>query len=294
MRPTPLPAGTPRAFTVSAALAAGIPSKRLRAKDLERPFHGTRAREPLTDRDGLRLLLHAVPPRAFAAGMTAACLWNLPLSQHDEEDAWARPRLAVGHGDTRIRRSGVMGQRLDVRAGDVMAVDGIPVLSPARLWIDLSRVLPFPRLLAITDAIISTRHPLATTDDLEAMQTRFTGSRGAKNRRRALDVSDGAAESPRESMVRLILVDAGLPAPECNVDICDGSRFVARVDMLYRNARLIIEYDGDHHRDPDQWSRDQVRRAELESLGYRVTVVTRRDFDDPDALARRIRRLLAA
>lgn len=76
--------------------------------------------------------------------------------------------------------------------------------------------------------------------------------------------------------------------------IRDGWRFVARVDLLYRDARLVLEYDGDYHRDSSQWSRDQSRRAELESLGYRVTVVTARDFDDPGALVRRIRRLLSA
>ncbi len=63
--------------------------------------------------------------------------------------------------------------------------------------------------------------------------------------------------------------------------------------MLYRGARVIIEYDGDDQRDPRQWSRDQARRAELESLGYRVTVVTARDFDTPDVLVARIRRLLS-
>lgn len=63
--------------------------------------------------------------------------------------------------------------------------------------------------------------------------------------------------------------------------------------MLYRKQKLIIEYDGDYHRDPDQWSRDQVRRAELEALGYRMTVVTARDFDNPRQLINRIRRLLA-
>lgn len=63
--------------------------------------------------------------------------------------------------------------------------------------------------------------------------------------------------------------------------------------MLYRAQKLIIEYYGDYHRDPDQWSRDEMRRAELESLGYRFTVVTRRDFDDLPALTARIRRLLS-
>lgn len=95
-------------------------------------------------------------------------------------------------------------------------------------------------------------------------------------------------------MVRVILVEAGLPRPECNVEIFDNGRFVARVDMLFPEVKLIVEYDGDYHRDPDQWSKDQIRRAELEALGYRVTVVTRRDFDDPTALVARIRRLLRA
>jgi len=38
----------------------------------------------------------------------------------------------------------------------------------------------------------------------------------------------------------------------------------------------------------------QESAAELKSLGYRLTIVTMRDFDDPAALVRRIRRLLEA
>ncbi|WP_146115231.1 endonuclease domain-containing protein [Microbacterium sp. MYb66] len=159
---------------------------------------------------------------------------------------------------------------------------------------DVSRVLRLPRFLALTDALLSTRHPLVSAEELARHHERFAGGRGARVRQRALELADGRAESPRESMVRLILIEAGLPRPECNVEIWHDRRFVARVDMLYADEWLIIEYDGDHHRDPHQWSRDQIRRAELESLGYRMIVVTRRDFDDPDALVRRIRRLLTA
>jgi hypothetical protein len=294
MRPLPLPHGTPVAFTVSAARSRGISEKRLRAKDLERPFHGTRSSRELTDRQRLRLLLEALPDHAFACGSSAALVWDLPLSTGAEDDARSRPHIGVPRNATRIRRAGVVGHRLDVEDRDVVVEKGIRSLSPSRLWIDVSPVLALPRLLALTDALLSARHPLATIDELAAAHGRFAGRRGAQVRTRVLELADGRSESPRESMVRLILVEAGLPAPECNVEIHDGNRFVARVDMLYRLRRLIIEYDGDHHRDPDQWSRDQIRRAELEALGYRVTVVTRRDFDDPAALVRRIRRLLAA
>ena len=74
------------------------------------------------------------------------------------------------------------------------------------------------------------------------------------------------------------------PRPEVNVDITDRGRFVARVDMLFREERLVVEYQGDYHRDPEQWRRDEMRRAELESLGYRVTYVTAADLRDPEQL----------
>lgn len=294
MHPSPLPRGTPVGFTVAAARAQGVTPRRLRAKDLSSPFHGTRARRRLIEAEVVSVLLAALPPHAFVCGTTAARLWGLPLSVADEEDAWARPRIGVPAEETRIRRAGVLGHRLVLQGGDVVHRRGIPMLSPARTWVDVSRELRLPRFLALTDALISVRRPLVSIEELAHHHQRFAGGRGATIRQRALELADGRAESPRESMVRLILIEAGLPHPRCNVEIRDGRRLVARVDMLYTEARLIIEYDGDHHRDPHQWSRDQIRRSELEALGYRMVVVTRRDFDDPAALVRRVRRMLAA
>jgi hypothetical protein len=294
MRPSPLPSQLPVAFTVSDALAHGVARKRLRAKDLSSPFHGTRARGALVDAERVRLLFDAVPAHAFICGTTAAALWRLPLPSVIEAGAWAVPCIGVPQRETRVRRAGVVGHRLAIDDGDIRFVNGVAVLSPARTWIDVSRALTPSRLLALTDALISRRRPLASIAELTDMHERFRGGRGSRARERSLELADERAESPRESMLRLILIDAGLPAPECNVEIWNGSRFVARVDMIYRDLGLIIEYDGDHHRDPDQWSRDQIRRAELEALGYRYTTVTRRDFDDPVALVRRIRRLIAA
>jgi len=149
-------------------------------------------------------------------------------------------------------------------------------------------------MVAVTDFLIARRRPLCTVDELAAQHAAAPRYPGARGRARALELCSTASESPRESELRTALVLAGLPMPECNVDIFDGRRFVARVDILYRAQKLVVEYYGDHHRDPNQWSADEIRRAELESLGYRVTVVTRRDFDDLPALAARVRRLLSA
>ncbi|MCJ1707671.1 endonuclease domain-containing protein [Microbacterium sp. VKM Ac-2923] len=241
----------------------------------------------------LAALSRALPPHAFFCGPTAAVLHGLPLPRPLDAVAWEKPVIGVPSGQNRIRRPRTTGRALTVVPEDIVEVDGIRCTSPLRTWAELAESLGVGQLTAISDRLISRRHPLATRDDLERTHRRFLGGRGSKKRRLAVDLADERAESPRESELRVLLIQAGLPAPESNVEIFDGARFVARVDLLYPAQRLVMEYDGDHHRDPVQWSKDQSRRAELESLGYRMTVVTARDFDDPVALLGRIRRLLA-
>lgn len=293
-RPAALPRSLPEAFTVARARAAGVTPDRLRASDLWMPFHGTRARTPLDVFDRLGLLLRTLPEHAFVCGTTAALCWGLPLPLHERRRATELLQIGVPQSHTRIRRPGIRGRRLHVVDDDVIVLSGMRVLAPPRMWIDVSDRLALEDLVALTDHALAWRRPMISAEELALAARRFAGSRGSAKRRTALLYCDDRAESPPESIVRVLFLEAGLPRPECNVEIHDGRRFVARVDMLFRDAKLIVEYDGDHHRDPHQWSRDQSRRAELESLGYRVTVVTRRDLDEPAQLIARIRRLLAA
>lgn len=293
MRRMPLPEQLAECFTVAEAREAGVSTGRLQ-RGLVAPFHGTRAVEELADEQRLQLLLNALPDHAFACGPTAAGVHGLPLPQRLEASAFLTPKIGVPHPATRIRRPGVIGRTLRVEPQDIVFVRGMRCTSPARTWVDLGASLPLGRLVAAADFILARRRPLASRDELCDAHIRAGRSRGAANRVAALELCTDASESPRESELRVLLFRAGLPMPTANVEIFDGFRFVARVDLLFASARLIVEYDGDYHRDPDQWSRDQSRRAELESLGYRVTVVTARDFDDPGALVRRIGRLLNA
>ncbi|WP_192813705.1 endonuclease domain-containing protein [Microbacterium yannicii] len=218
----------------------------------------------------------------------------MPLPLALELRAFSEPTIGVPLPANRIRRPGVVGRALAISDHDITRVHGIRCTTPERTWIDVAPLVSLPRLIAITDHVISRRRQVTTRAALQAAHAHAGANRGSAARATALAFCSDGSESPRESETRAILVLAGLPAPEANVQILDGRRFVARVDLLYRDARLVIEYDGDYHRTPAQWSRDQSRRAELESLGYRVTVVTSRDLDDPAALVARIRRLLAA
>ncbi|RAZ33354.1 endonuclease domain-containing protein [Microbacterium sp. SMR1] len=294
MRRAPLPDVLPAGFLTEKARDLGVTAGRLRARDLARPLHGARAREPLSDLDLLRLIRERVPPHAFFCGPTAAAVHRMPLPAPLRDAAATRPHLAVALPANRIRRPEVVGRALAVRPDDIVEVGGIRLTTVERTWVDLAGSMSLGALVAAGDTLIARGGPRTTIDALGLAHERAGRSRGAVRRAEALALLDDGAESPRESELRVLLVRAGLPRPETNVVVRDGWRFVARVDLLYREARLIIEYDGDYHRHLSQWSRDQSRRAELESLGYRVTVVTARDFDDPGALVRRIRRLLSA
>lgn len=281
------------AFTVAEGRRAGLSTTTLRSAAWRAPHRGTRVAPEHDDRARLAALLRACPDAAFFCGATAALLHGLPLPLRIAESARRMPVIGVPHDHVRIRRSGVIGRRLIVEVNDVVEVDGIRCTSLLRTWAELAETLPVPHLTAVSDFLIARRMTLATRGQLEQTHRRFLGGRGSKARRLAIDLANEGSESPRESELRVLLVMAGLPEPECNVEIYDGPRFVARVDLLYRDKRTVLEYHGDHHRDPQQWSRDQRRRAELESLGYRYTSVTARDFDDPSALLTRVRRFLA-
>lgn len=285
--------GPAAAFTLTEGAAHGLSPSSLRASDWITPHAGVRVERVSTPRQRLAALVRALPAHAFLCGPTAAVLHGLPLPGPMASRAWEEPFIGVPAGRNRIRRPGTTGRALTVEPDDVVESDGIRCTSLLRTWAELAEFLGVGQLTAVSDHVISRHRRRATREDLERTHRRFLGGRGSKRRRLAVDLADERAESPRESEVRVLLIQAGLPCPAVNVEIFDGSRFVARVDLLYPDQRLIIEYDGDHHRDPHQWSRDQSRRAELESLGYRMTVVTARDFDDPAALITRIRRLLA-
>ena len=102
---------------------------------------------------------------------------------------------------------------------------------------------------------------------------------------------DGGAQSPKESWLRLVVIDAGLPRPTTQIRVTDG-RLVAYLDMGWEDSMVALEYDGDQHRtDRGQYVKD-IRRAEMvDRLGWQVTKVINEDH--PNEVIRRTRDALA-
>lgn len=83
-----------------------------------------------------------------------------------------------------------------------------------------------------------------------------------------LDHANRLSESPLESVTRGRLIEAGLPTPQLQVWI-PGTR--ARVDMLYRESRLVIEADGlGKYCTPEVLRAEKRRQVALERTGHGV------------------------
>ena len=99
-----------------------------------------------------------------------------------------------------------------------------------------------------------------------------------------------------ETRLRLLIVLAGLPEPTVNFIVRDqNGDWTLRFDLSYPGLKLIIEYDGDQHRqDPQQWSRDLRRREWLERNGWRIIVINSDAYHrHPRETLMRIRQALA-
>jgi very-short-patch-repair endonuclease len=80
-----------------------------------------------------------------------------------------------------------------------------------------------------------------------------------------------------ETTLRLAIIRAGLPEPEVNWAILDvGGTFQGFADLAFPRFRVLVEYDGDHHRtDPDQYFTDVDRLWMFQTLGWRIVRVNK-------------------
>lgn len=181
----------------------------------------------------------------------------------------------------------VRGERFE--ADEVTAIRRLRLATPARAGFDLARHLPRNKAIAHLDALA--RASGITEQDVAPLLLRYAGARGNKRARLALSLMDPGAESPKESWLRLVLIDAGFPRPTTQIRVTDG-RLVAYLDMGWEEAMVALEYDGDHHRtDRLQYVKD-IRRAEMVArLGWHVIKVI--NEDRPKDVIERTREALA-
>ena len=155
-----------------------------------------------------------------------------------------------------------------------------------------ARQLNLAELVTAGDWLV--RQRLTTPGTLVQYAGTFRGA-GAALARRAAALVRTRVDSPGESRLQLVLVLAGLPEPQCNITLGTDERPIGRVDLLLEEYRLILEYEGDHHRtDRWQWNVDISRVEAFSAEGYRVLRVTAAHLRRPRALVMRVYAALVA
>lgn len=265
-------------FTVGEARSLGLTWKELQARRWRRVSYGRYlwSRLPADVDLMLKTVADRLPPAAVFSGLTAA--WLLGLDTRPDD-----PIEVTVERDMPVRaRAGVKLRRAFLPAADVEIRRGYRITNALRTVRDLgSRKDVAESVVAIDMAL----H--AQLVDIAAIERLVESNRGAKGiarLRRAVALASPRPESPMETRLRLLLVSAGLPIPDLQVDLHDDhGQFLGRADLYYPAAGLVIEFDGQNHR--DRMVADARRQNALVNAGYSVLRFTAADLQNPGAVA---------
>jgi hypothetical protein len=188
--------------------------------------------------------------------------------------------------------SGLLVRNETLADDEITRVAGMPVTTRARTAFDLGRYLARGEAIARLDSLMHSQ--IYSIEDVLLLAKRYRGARGLKALRAALPLVDGGAASPRETWLRLLYIDAGLPRPTTQIPIVEGrGRLVRMADMGWEEFMVVSEYDGElHQTNRRKYTKDirSLRRAR--ELGWIVDQVIKED--GPTGIVERARTALVS
>jgi len=124
--------------------------------------------------------------------------------------------------------------------------------------------------------------------------TAWNALTGLKQARVVAKYLVNGSASPMETVLYLLLClpqkygGYNIARPELNPELeltYQGKEVLrqqkVKPDMLWRKAKLVVEYDGKHHEDEAQRVKDEMRKVVLETMGYTVMQVKRHQVYNP-------------
>ncbi|MCV7361202.1 DUF559 domain-containing protein [Mycolicibacterium neworleansense] len=213
------------------------------------------------------------------AGLTAAALHGARWVDESApiELIWGNARSPTGVWTSAKRL-------LSVEIGQV---GGLPVTTAERTAFDIGRTPGAGRAVARLDSLA--RATGLKVGDVEEVAARHRGARGLRQLERVLPMVDAGSQSPKETWLRLLLIEHGLPRPQTQIPVIGANGYpFAYLDMGWTEWMVAVEYDGDQHRsDRTQYVKDIRRTAELERMGWIIVRVVAEDR--PPEILRRVR-----
>ena len=221
-------------------------------------------------------------PSGFAfSGRTAGWILGLDMSPCDPIEATVQRGISVRS------RAGMKVRRAALPEGDVIQRRGFPLTNPLRTVTDLGSGRDLVESVVAID--LALHAGLIGTGALDSHVEKHAGAKGIRRLRRAVRLADSRSESPMETRLRMQLVLARLPAPELQVELHDRSgRFLGRADLYYSDVGLVVEFDGQSHR--DRLAADLRRQNALLNAGYHVLRFTAADLHVRGSVAAQVRK----
>lgn len=248
-------------------LSSAAIGRRVRRGHLHRVHRGVYAvgHDALTDRAAFVAAVLACGDRAVLSHRAAAAFWGFLRADERLPEVTVTGAARRVRG-VRVRRSGTLARR------DVVRRHGILVSAPARTVLDLATVLS-SRALRRAARQAQAEHHL-NVRQLADVLARNPGHRGAPAVRALIADGPAPTRSELEDLALDLLGDAGVERPEVNPTLRLETRTI-RPDLLWADARLVVELDGAAWHDGRLAREDDARRqAILEAHGYRVLRIT--------------------
>lgn len=230
--------------------------------------------------------LSVASPGAWISHVTAARIHGAclpPWLSDSNELHLSKPRHLPS-----VRRKGVIGHTVVACDEEIEYVQGLWMSTRARTWLDLARRLPVRDLVCMGDELVrmprpefeERETPFTTIEALRNLVGRHKNLQGVVRAREALDLMRVGADSAPESLLRLAMLDAGIPEPELQVLLRPNDPFSPSADLGFRDRRVAMQYDGGHHLEREQIFSDRRRDKAFEAAGWTVLKFGKDDLAD--------------
>lgn len=254
----------------------------------------------LTPEEDHRRLLTATMPQLRTDGVvshvSAAVLHGLPVWESALGAVHlTRPRIGGGK-----RRHLVEVHTSPLGSDERVVLHGVAATSLARTVADLGRCLPFEQAVAAGD---HARRQGLEPADLQEILNRARGWPGVRRARRVVGFLDPGSESAGESVSRVRIDEAQLPAPALQYKVFGlRGELVARSDFCWEEQRTLGEFDGKvkygRLLEPGQTIedvvyREKLRQDALNDLGWTIVRWVWADLYRRGVIADRLRRAFA-
>jgi hypothetical protein len=248
---------------------------------------GSRQLELLT-RAAAALL--TVGPEAVLCGLTAARLHGCTAANTSPIHVLMRyERRMQARAELQVHRGWFSDD-------DVTEIEALPVLALDKTIADLLCSPDRREALACADQATALHPEPRQAMFITAVAAQLDRRRDRRGTRQAADLLrlvDGRTESPPESWLRLLVIEAGFPPPAVQHRIVDRDGvLVYRLDLAWPQIRIALECDG-YEAHVGRQAQDAARDADLARRGWLTVRATVDDLRNPrrllDALTRAFR-----